>query len=88
MTKDDKQLLDEMIKGVNARIDSTHEIVMLQLEQILEQTKKTNGRVTKLEQETTFWRWFERKPVRFVAAVIFIIILSIENIREILIRLM
>lgn len=55
-----KELIDEKFKGVHARIDanyenleikqdSNHDEVKAVLKQILDQTKKTNGRVTELE---------------------------------------
>ena len=82
MTPQDKQLLDEMLRGVRAEIKANHELMMLQLGQILEQTKKTNGRVTKLELETGIGRWFERKPIRFTLLFILFLLLSVEGVRS------
>jgi hypothetical protein len=82
MTPQDKQLIDEMIRGIRAEISSRDEVIMLHLTQILEQTKKTNGRVSKLELETGISRWFERKPIRFTLFVIFFLALSVEGIRS------
>lgn len=53
MTNEDlKELFEEKFKRVYAEISSNAEIAQQMLNQILEQTKKTNGRVNKLEEET------------------------------------
>ena len=84
MTPQDKQLIDEMMKGIRAEIRSNYELQRIQLNQILEQTKKTNGRVTKIELETGIGRWFERKPIRFTLLFIFFLALSVEGVRSLI----
>jgi hypothetical protein len=46
------------------------------LEKILEQTTRTNGRVTALEKQTTVWRYLTNKPYRLVASIVFVVVLS------------
>lgn len=46
-------LLDEKLKGVHAKIDAEFTVVNMQLSQIKEQTTKTNGRVSRLEENVT-----------------------------------
>lgn len=48
-----KETIDEKFRGVYSRIDANNETTHILLKQILEQTQKTNGRVTKLESEMT-----------------------------------
>lgn len=76
MNKIDRELIDEMMKGIRAEIKAKDDIIMLRLGQILEQTTKTNGRVSNIEAETAIWRWFERHPARFIAVWVVIISLS------------
>jgi hypothetical protein len=70
-----RELIDEKFKGVHARIDASHDIIMLELRAIKEQTMKTNGRVTCLENETKFTRMMERRPVMIVIFILGIITL-------------
>jgi len=46
------------------------------LTEIKEQTTRTNGRVTTLEKNTSFWTWLIVKPYRLLIAIIGIIMLS------------
>jgi len=48
-TPQDKEFIHLLIQGVNARIDSTHDNLLIQINQTIELQKKTNGRVTKIE---------------------------------------
>lgn len=52
MIKEDKEELREIIKGFIAIQDSKFDIIEIKLQQIYDQTKKTNGRVNKLEDQT------------------------------------
>ena len=47
------------------------------LDEILKEVKLTNGRVTRLEQETLFLTWLNRKPYRWV--LLFMLINEITN---------
>jgi hypothetical protein len=55
LTQNDKQEIREMLQdcmaGSHARTESKFEIIEVKLNHILEQTTKTNGRVTKLEED-------------------------------------
>lgn len=62
MTKPERELIEAKISGIYAKIDSNHKIVSMQLDRILEQTTKTNGRVSELEDQTQFVRFFEKRP--------------------------
>ena len=46
------------------------------LTEIKEQTTRTNGRVTALEKNTSFWTWLIVKPYRLLIAIVSIIIIS------------
>lgn len=52
----DKELIEEKFKNVYLKIQTNHNETKILLEQILEQTLKTNGRVNVLEKETDFVR--------------------------------
>ena len=79
MNKDDRCLIDEMFKGVRAEIKAKDDIIMMKLEQILAETRKTNGRVTALEEQTSIVRWFERNPKRFALIAFFMLLLSAKG---------
>ena len=44
-----KEMLHDILAGHSAKIESTYSIIDVKLNNIQEQTSKTNGRVTKLE---------------------------------------
>ena len=87
MTPAERQLIDEQFKTLRAEWRADIESIMTELGHIKEQTKRTNGRVTKLEQETNVGRWFERKPQRFGLLVMFLIVLYHDSVREMLLNL-
>lgn len=84
MTPQDDRLIEEIVKRIEDRISNNDESINRRLQQILEQTTKTNGRVSKIEQETAIGRWFERKPVRFILILIIFLMLSAEGMRSII----
>ena len=57
-------------EAVNKKIDSNHNETQLILRQNLDQTIKTNGRVTKLENETQFFRTIGKYPRMAMLAVV------------------
>jgi len=62
MNKDDKELMNEKFKGVYLHQQSNFDLINEKLEQIHKQTILTNGRVTILEKQTKFVRFFENNP--------------------------
>jgi hypothetical protein len=58
----DKELIEEKFKNVRAEINSNHMETTMLLKQILDQAKRTNGRVTVLEEETRFARNITKYP--------------------------
>jgi hypothetical protein len=70
MTKQEKEFINVKIDVLNERIESGNNIILLELDLIKQQTIKTNGRVTCLEEETKVVRFFSKRPV--LAFLIFI----------------
>ena len=79
MTKEERELINQQFATLRAEIRGENEVIMLMLAQIKVQTEKTNGRVSKLEEQTAIGRWFERNPKRFVAVFIMFLILSAKG---------
>jgi hypothetical protein len=78
----------EKFGRVYDRIESNHNEVLFKLEKILEQTTKTNGRVTLLEAETRFIRAITRYPKIAVLAFIGLITLfNLDNILTVITRI-
>ena len=77
----DKELIEEKFKNVRAEINSNHVETTLLLKQILEQAKRTNGRVTVLEEETRFMRNITKYPkLTWLALLGVILLIYAENI--------
>lgn len=76
MTKEERELINQQFATLRAEIRGENEVIMLMLAQIKVQTEKTNGRVTKLEEQTAIGRWFERNPKRFILLIVAVTVLS------------
>ena len=59
MRKEDKEYMDLFATGIRAEIRAGHEIQNM----IFDEVKKTNGRVSCVEKETTFVRGVNRHPL-------------------------
>jgi hypothetical protein len=74
------------IKGVESHVkalielqEQANKFQNSKLESILEQTLKTNGRVTEVEQKfkrLMFWDWLIDKPYRLVVSITILIVIS------------
>lgn len=53
MTAEQKELIETKFDGVHALIQSNFDVMNIELRYIKEQVTKTNGRVTKLEEESS-----------------------------------
>ena len=72
MRKEDKEYMDMFAQGIRAEIRAGHELQDL----IYKEVKKTNGRVSCIEQGTTFIRWVERHPLAsFLIGMAFLVLL-------------
>lgn len=71
--------IDANYELVNLKQDSNHKETTIILKQILEQTKKTNGRVTCLEKETQFTRTLTKYPKLTGLAFIGTIVIGIAS---------
>lgn len=80
MTPTEHELLEQKIKGVYQKMDDNNTLILFKLERILEQTTRTNGRVTKIEDErdkekiekASLGYWLMGNPYRFLIAVVVI----------------
>lgn len=84
MTESERALIDEITRGLRAELRANNEYIMLQLNQILTQTKETAKRVDKIEAETGIGRWFERNPVRFLILILGMALIGIEGLTSFL----
>ena len=81
MNQTEKDLINEKFRGVYSRLDANDESIHNKLDLIWEEVKETNLRVTKLEDETAFWRWMQRKPKRFALIAGFLWLMTIQEVR-------
>jgi hypothetical protein len=80
MTPMEHELLEQKFKGVYQKMDDNNTLILFKLERILEQTTRTNGRVSKIEEErdkekierASLGYWLMSNPYRFVIAIIVI----------------
>lgn len=72
MTNEDYRLyLEEKFKGMNTNLNAQFMMLHDQMEAIKKQTTLTNSRVTHLEEDISFLKWFQKNRK---AAVILILI--------------
>jgi len=81
-----EEMISLKIKGVETHVkalielhDQATKFQNEKLEMILEQTLKTNGRVTNAEGELkklTFWKWLIEKPHRIAIILVLIVMFS------------
>ena len=90
MTEQDKELIEEKFKRIILQLEQEHilqeenkKLITDNLDRIhsgimevYKEQRKTNGRVTKLEKQTSFICFLQRKPLYFVAMIVFIIFLT------------
>ena len=83
MQKQERELIEEKFKGVYLHQQSNFDLINQKLEQIHDQTKKTNGRVTSLEGDFTdykkdmiFLHYISKKPILLALIVLGIIFLA------------
>jgi hypothetical protein len=79
--------IEDLGTSIRGEIRANNELIQMQLQKILDQTVKTNGRVTKLEEETKVWRFAQQNPrsafaiaVGLVFAVVKITSLGFEKV--------
>lgn len=51
LNENEKELIELKLTGIRGEMQANNEVMLLKLDQILEQTKKTNGRVNKHDEE-------------------------------------
>lgn len=90
MDEDYKLLIDEKFTNTHSKIDNVHtkidtnQIILIEkLDVAIKISSEALSRVKDLEEQTSVWRWFQRKPSRFAlmaATVVGIVIFSIYKI--------
>ncbi|HLE06783.1 MAG TPA: hypothetical protein VI790_05485 [Candidatus Nanoarchaeia archaeon] len=76
MKPEERELIEEKFKGVYLHQESNFNLINEKLSHILEQTTKTNGRVTNLELETKTLRFFSKKPVYIILIALGVVLLA------------
>jgi hypothetical protein len=85
MNAGDKELIEEKFKGVYLHQTANFDSISNKLEQILEQTKLTNGRVTKLEVQLRVVRFFSTNPkITLLTFLGILFIVSVFDIKDII----
>lgn len=65
--------IEDLGTSIRSEIRAKDDLIQLQLQKILDQTTKTNGRVNRLEEETKIWRILQENPkLALVSAALFI----------------
>ena len=65
--------IESLGTSLRSEIRAKDDLIQLQLQKILDQTTKTNGRVNRIEEETKVWSFLEQNPkIALVSAVVFI----------------
>ena len=65
--------IEDLGSSIRSEIRAKDDLIQLQLQKILDQTTKTNGRVNKLEEETKIWRLLQQNPkLALVSAAVFV----------------
>lgn len=66
--------IDDLGVSLRSEIRAKDDLIQMQLQKILDQTTKTNGRVNKLEEETKIIRYFSNHPkLAIVAGATFVV---------------
>ncbi|HAN19617.1 MAG: hypothetical protein A2X13_14745 [Bacteroidetes bacterium GWC2_33_15] len=76
MKQEERELIEEKFRGVYLHQENNFNLINEKLSHILEQTTKTNGRVTVLECETKSVRFFSKKPLFFVLILLGLMLLA------------
>lgn len=65
--------IEDLGTSIRSEIRAKDDLIQLQLQKILDQTTKTNGRVNRLEEETNIWRLLQQNPkLALVSAAVFV----------------
>ena len=83
-----KELFEAKLMGIKAEIRAGYDITNLQLKQVIQHQKETNGKLKIVHKETSFSRWCYRNAVwaisLFCGSVVLIIIFHKEIIQILL----
>lgn len=73
--------LDNTIKGFSLQMGSFEERNSLKQNEIIEHQKETNGRITRLENETRIYRWATNNP-KLAVGIAIILIVGIAALKQ------